>query len=171
MKIGHRKFCQREKHTMNIMARLTSLGLLLVGLISTASADSLTTQCGASIRNTTKTSTQTFTFSSQAFTNVPNATFSVTLPTDAQRCVIVTFSASANCPLGCNVRVLDGAAEMNPSGTLNQLAFGNSSEVHSFQWARRIGTAGSHTIKLQIGNGGNGNATIGPYTVSFDLSQ
>lgn len=156
---------------MKSLVRVAQIGLLLAGLVSTASAAPLTTQCGAVLRTTAKTSTDTFTFNSQAFVNVPNGLFSVNVPTGVQRCVTVTFSASTSCPLECFVRVLDGATEMEPSGVNNQLASGNSSEVHSFQWVRRIG-AGAHAIKLQIGTGGTAlNATIGPYTVNLEVSE
>jgi len=156
---------------MKSLVRVALFGLLLGGLVSVASADSLTTQCGAVLRTTTKTSTATFTFNSQAFVNVPNGVFTVNVPTGTQRCVTVTFSASTSCPLACFVRVLDGATEMEPAGVSNQLAEGNSDEVHSFQWVRRIG-AGAHAIKLQIGTGGTAqNATIGPYTVNLEVLE
>jgi hypothetical protein len=156
---------------MNIMARLMSLGLLLVGLISTASAASLATQCGTVLRNTVKTTTNTFTFNSVTFVAVPNAAFLVVVPSGKQQCVTVTFSASASCPLGCSIKVLDNAAELEPSGVNNQFAQGNSSEVHSFQWVKRL-VAGNHTMRIQVAVGSNNaNATLGPYTATLEVAN
>jgi hypothetical protein len=155
---------------MNIVARLMSLGLLLAGFVSSASADSLATQCGAVLRNTVKTATNTFTFNSQAFVNVPNAAFFVSVPSGKQQCATVTFSASASCPLGCNIKVIDGATELEPSGVNTQFAEGNSDEVHSFQWVKRL-AAGNHTLRIQVAVGNTGNATLGPYTATLEVAN
>lgn len=156
---------------MNIVVRLVALGLLLAGIVSSAGAASLVTGCGASVRNTTRTSTDTFSFSAQTFTPVPNTAFSVPIATGQQRCVTVTFSASANCPLGCFMRVLDNSTALEPAFDV-EIANGNSNEVHSFQWVRRLTVVGGHTIKVVIRTGSNAqSAIIGPYTTTLDVAE
>jgi hypothetical protein len=156
---------------MNTVARLISLGLLLAGLCSSASAASLVTQCGGVLRNTIKTTTDTFTRASVGFADVPNATFFVSVPSGRQQCVTVSFSASAHCPLGCRIRVTDGAAKLEPADVPNIFAEGNSDEVHSFQWVKRL-SAGSHTIKVQVGIGNSAqSATFGPYTATLEVAN
>ena len=156
---------------MNTVARLMSLGLLLAGLGSSANAASLVTQCGPVLRNTIKTTTDTFTLPSEGFLDVPNGTFFVNVPSGQLQCVTVSFSASAHCPLGCNIRVIDGTTKLEPAQVPNQFASGNSSEVHSFQWVKRL-AAGSHTIKVQVGTGNNNQTvTFGPYTASLEVAS
>jgi hypothetical protein len=166
---GHPNLANRRS-IMNIAIRLMSLGLLLAGLVSSASAAFVSTQCGGAVRNTTKTATATFTFSSQGFVDVPNGSFTVQVPPGKQLCVTVTFSASSSCPLGCLMRVLAAETGMHPLADVT-LANGNSDEVHSFQWVKRL-AAGTHIIKAQIRTANNTqNATIGPYTTSLDVAE
>lgn len=156
---------------MNVVVRLIALGLLLTCSGASASAASLVTQCGSVFRETAKTTTDTFTLPSEGFVDVPNTTFLVTVPGGKSQCVTVTFSASAHCPYGCRIRVLDGATQLEPAQVPNQFASGNSDEVHSFQWVKRL-AAGSHAIKVQVGTGNNTQpATFGPYTATLEVAN
>jgi len=156
---------------MHIVARLVLAGLFLASFGSIASAEALTTQCGAVLRSTVKTTTNTFAFNSELpRVTVPNAVFSVNVPTGAERCIILTFSASARCPLACFVSVLDTSGVLEPFAS-NRFAQGNVFRTHTFQWAKRVG-AGNHAIRLQINTGNEiENAEIGPYTATLTVRE
>lgn len=156
---------------MVVVARLVSLGLLLTGLVSAASADPLTIQCGAVLRSTVKTTTATFEFNSELpHVTVPNGVFSVNVPPGAERCITLTFSASARCPHACFISVLDTTGFLEPFGS-NRFAQGEDFRAQSFTFAKRVG-AGNHAIRLQINTGNEiANAEIGPYTVRLDVRE
>jgi hypothetical protein len=156
---------------MRIMVRLMSLGLLLSGFVSTASASPLTTQCGAVLRSTVKTTTDPFLFSSETpHVTVPNGVFTVNVPPGAERCITLTFSASAMCPHACFISVLYTNGEMEPFVS-NRFAQSTVFRAQSFKFVKRIG-AGSYSIRLQINTGNEiDNAQIGPYTVRLDVNE
>jgi hypothetical protein len=156
---------------MHIAARLVWLGLFLAGPMSTASADPVTTQCGAVIRSTIKTTTDPFTFTAETVVDIPNATFFVSVPADTTRCVVVTFSASARCPHACFVRAIGTNIGIEPDLASNRFAQGEVHRAHTFRWAKRL-SSGAYTVKLQIGRGNTlDDADIGPYTARLDLRE
>jgi hypothetical protein len=165
-----------RRNTMNIvarlMARLPSLALLLAGFVSTASADPpLSTQCGAVIRSTTKTTTDPFTFTAETVVDIPNAAFFVSVPAGTTRCVVVTFSASARCPHACFVRAIETSSGLEPDIASNRFAQGDVHRAHTFQWAKRL-PPGAHTVKIQIGRGNTlDDADIGPYTARLEFRE
>lgn len=156
---------------MVVVARLVSLGLLLAGFTSITAAQPLTIQCGAVLRSTVKTTTATFAFNSELpHVTVPNGVFSVNVPTGAERCIVLTFSASARCPNACFISVLDNTGALEPFAS-NRFAQGENFRAQSFTFAKRVG-AGNHAIRLQINTGNEiENAEIGPYTVRLDVRE
>jgi hypothetical protein len=156
---------------MNIKACVLPPALLLAGVVSMASAESLATQCGAVLRSTVKTTTDPFIFNAELpHVTVPNGVFTVNVPTGAERCITLTFSASARCPNACFISVLDTNGFLEPFAS-NRFAQGESFRAQSFKFVKRVGE-GNHAIKLQINTGNEiENAQIGPYTVRLDVSE
>lgn len=156
---------------MNILARLLCPALLLAGLVSTASADSLTTQCGKTLYSVVRTTTAPFTFTEETFNDIPNAAFSVTVPTGTTRCVVLTFSASARCPHACFVRAIGTNIGLEPDAPSNRFAQGDIRRAHTFRWAKRL-TPGQQAIRVQIGRGNTlDDADIGPYTTRLEVKE
>lgn len=156
---------------MRVIARIVPIGLLLAGLVSTAAAEALTDQCGAVLRSTVKTTTDPYIFSAESPNTVPNAVFLVNVPTGTTRCVVITFSASARCPLACFVFVRGPNSFMNPAETSNRFAQGDVFRAHTFQWVQRLGP-GQYPLRIQIGRGNNiGSAQIGPYTAKLTVRE
>jgi hypothetical protein len=156
---------------MHILARLLSPALLLAGLVSMASADALTTQCGKIIFSVAKTTTDPFTFTEETFNDVPNAAFSVTIPAGTTRCVVVTFSASARCPHACFVRVIGSDVGFEPDQPSNRFAQGEVHRAHTFRFAKRLGP-GVQAVRVQIGRGNIlDDADIGPYTTRLEVRE
>jgi len=156
---------------MNILARLVAPALLLMNLDPMANAESLATQCGPVVRSTVKTTTATFTFHNEVpHVTVPNTTFNVSVPEGEERCVILTFSASARCPNACFVTGLVTNGELDPFVS-NRFAQANVFRAQSFQWVKRIG-AGAHTVLVEINTGNSSfDADIGPYTARLVVTE
>jgi hypothetical protein len=156
---------------MRILARLLPLALLLAGIVSTASAEPLSTQCGPVIRSTVKTATAPFTFTQETFVDIPNAAFSVTVPSGTTRCIIVPLSASARCPHACFVRAIGTNIGLEPDAASNRFAQGEVRRAHTFRWSQRL-QPGVQTIKIQIGRGNTlDDADIGPYTARLEFRE
>ena len=149
--------------------------LLALPLASTAQAAPIATQCGPLIKSIVKSDIDFFTTNSEIPVNFKGAAATFTVPAGTTNCVRVRFSAIANCPLSCFMRVVVDTTEMKPAWLSNALRFSNdktnSGTAHSFEWVTRV-SAGQHTVRITMQTGNTiENANIGPWTFAVDIQE
>jgi hypothetical protein len=135
------------------------------------------THCGAPIQSTVLTDmTGDIGTDKTEFQPLPAASAIIVVPAGAQRCIKVTFSASASCYGAamadvCYVQVLDNG---NPTNPPLEKIFTSESQIlaaHSFEWVKRAGP-GNHviTVRIKVQNAGT-HFLMSGWTMDIELTN
>ncbi len=147
--------------------------LVALSIFGPARAEISTVSCnGGFVRTTTKSQyNDSFTISSSTYTNIPGARVVFQVPSGADYCVKVRFSAVVRCDTtsgqNCFVRPTMTNSFFDPASAA--YTSGPDWAAHSFEWAIRATQVGQKIIQMQAQSNGAVGFDFSSWTLTVDI--